>query len=73
ICHLPHQLHTPNRTDIAERCEQATAQSNFQKFGVREPVRISIGLTHTDRLENDPLQSLQWKADVAMYSAKRPS
>ncbi|USF87057.1 putative bifunctional diguanylate cyclase/phosphodiesterase [Candidatus Endoriftia persephone] len=58
---------------IAERCEQATAQSNFQKFGVREPVRISIGLTHTDRLENDPLQSLQWKADVAMYSAKRPS
>ncbi len=60
---------------IAERCEEAIADYPFHDFGIKEPVRISIGLALTDSEteEDSPLTSLQWQADIAMYTAKRPT
>ncbi|RDH92194.1 MAG: GGDEF-domain containing protein [endosymbiont of Seepiophila jonesi] len=60
---------------IAERCEEAIADYPFHDFGIKEPVRISIGLALTDSEteEDSPLTSLQWQADIAMYTAKRPA
>ena len=57
---------------IAERCHEKIIGHDFSKLGIREPMRISAGLAiaHIDDLED--LQTLQWKADVAMYRAKRP-
>ncbi len=60
---------------IAERCEEAIADCPFHDFGIKEPVRISIGLALTDSEteEDSPLTSLQRQADIAMYAAKRPA
>ncbi len=57
---------------IAERCQQSIADYPFKQFGVKEPIRISIGLAHANADMPGSLLSLQWQADVAMYSAKRP-
>jgi diguanylate cyclase (GGDEF)-like protein len=57
---------------IAERCHEKIVGHDFGKLGVREPLRISAGLA-TARIDDlDDLQTLQWKADVAMFRAKRP-
>jgi diguanylate cyclase (GGDEF)-like protein len=57
---------------IAERCHEKIVRHDFGKLGVREPMRISAGLASARVDDTDDLQTLQWKADVAMYSAKRP-
>jgi diguanylate cyclase (GGDEF)-like protein len=57
---------------IAERCHEKIVSHDFGKLGVREPLRISAGLASARVDDSDDLQALQWKADVAMYSAKRP-
>ncbi len=57
---------------IAERCLQAIATYPFEKLGVKEPVRVSIGLAQSNAQNPSSLLALQWQADVAMYSAKRP-
>ena len=57
---------------IAERCQQAIANHPFERLGIKEPVRISIGLSHANADTPVSLFSLQWQADVAMYTAKRP-
>jgi diguanylate cyclase (GGDEF)-like protein len=57
---------------IAERCHEKIVGYDFGKLGVREPLRISAGLA-TARVDDiEDLRNLQWKADVAMYQAKRP-
>lgn len=57
---------------IAERCHEAIVAYDFGRLGVREPLRVSAGLASV-RLDGsaDP-QTLQWKADAAMFRAKRP-
>ncbi|MCB1925141.1 MAG: EAL domain-containing protein [Gammaproteobacteria bacterium] len=62
----------PSALRIAERCHEKIVGYDFSKLGIREPMRISAGLAiaRVDDLED--LQTLQWKADVAMYQAKRP-
>jgi len=57
---------------IAERCEKAVSQYPFSEKGIREPVRISIGLSHAGEGKHEDLGRLQWQADIAMYSAKQP-
>ncbi len=57
---------------IAERCLQAIAGYPFHQLGIKEPVRVSIGLSHSSAETPCSLLALQWQADVAMYSAKRP-
>ena len=57
---------------IAERCHEKIVGHDFGKLGVREPLRICAGLANARIDDLDDLQTLQWKADVAMYRAKRP-
>jgi len=57
---------------IAERCREKIVGYDFAKLGIREPLRISAGLASARIDDLEDLQTLQWKADVAMYRAKRP-
>ena len=57
---------------IAERCHEKIVGYDFGRLGIREPLRISAGLAHARVDDLEDLQTLQWKADVAMYRAKRP-
>jgi len=57
---------------IATRCNKAIILYPFSDIGVQEPVRISIGLAHANGDEPELLKVLQWRADMAMYSAKQP-
>jgi diguanylate cyclase (GGDEF)-like protein len=57
---------------IAERCHERIVGYDFGMLGIREPLRISAGLAVARLDAGDELQSLQWKADTAMYQAKRP-
>ncbi len=57
---------------IAERCHEKISGYDFAKLGIREPLRISAGLAHARVDDLHDLQTLLWKADVAMYRAKRP-
>ncbi len=57
---------------IAERCQEHIRRFDFKSIGMREPVKVSIGLAHSDSGDEGPLRSLHWQADVAMYQAKRP-
>ncbi|MCW8827216.1 MAG: bifunctional diguanylate cyclase/phosphodiesterase [Gammaproteobacteria bacterium] len=57
---------------IASRCNESIISYPFIELGVQEPIRISIGLAHADGDEPELLKVLQWRADMAMYSAKQP-
>jgi diguanylate cyclase (GGDEF)-like protein len=57
---------------IAERCHEAIVAYDFKLLGVREPLRVSAGLASARFDGGADLQTLQWKADAAMYRAKRP-
>ncbi len=56
---------------IAERCLEHILAHNFRQYGLSEPVTISIGIA-VGRGEKLSLNELQKRADLAMYSAKRP-
>jgi diguanylate cyclase (GGDEF)-like protein len=57
---------------IAKQCHVMISQLSFEKIGILEPVRMSIGLANTSPKENSSIDTLQWKADVAIHFAKRP-
>lgn len=57
-------------TRVAERCIAAVNSYDFAAYGMREPVRISIGIAHSHDTASAEL--LHKHADVAMYHAKRP-
>ena len=57
---------------IATRCNEAIINYPFTDLGIQEPIRISIGLAHARGDEYELLKALQWRADLAMYSAKQP-
>jgi diguanylate cyclase (GGDEF)-like protein len=56
----------------AERCHEKIVGFDFAKLGIREPLRISAGLASARIDDVEDLQTLLWKADVAMFRAKRP-
>lgn len=56
---------------VAERCIDHVLGHDFRQFGMSEPVTISIGLALSEG-EGLTLRELQKRADLAMYTAKRP-
>lgn len=56
---------------VAERCVEHVANQDFRQFGLSEPTTISIGIA-LSRDEGIGLHELQKRADLAMYTAKRP-
>lgn len=58
--------------DVAKRCETAVDRQDFSGLGIREPIRMSVGIAHASGTEAEELATLQKQADVAMYHAKRP-
>jgi diguanylate cyclase (GGDEF)-like protein len=58
---------------IAERCLELLQEHDFGQYGLPEPVSISIGIAMShDCKQPFNLSELQKRADLAMYSAKRP-
>lgn len=56
----------------AERCVEAVSRHDFSSLGIKEPVRISVGIAHAEGNNKDALATLPKQADTAMYHAKRP-
>ena len=55
---------------VADRCINAVNEYDFAALGVKEPVRISIGIAHAhDAVSAEMLHA---HADISMYIAKRP-
>ena len=64
---------TPEQArQIADACITAVSAADFPALGIREPVRVSVGLSHTLATAYADLGELHWQADAAMYDAKRP-
>ena len=57
---------------LAKQCQIAISNYPFEKHGIMEPVRMSVGVAHTAPDDDSSLDSLQWQADVAVHFAKRP-
>lgn len=58
---------------VARRCQEAVRVFPFNRAGVREPVRISVGIAVARGTDEQELSGLQRHADLAMYRAKRTS
>jgi diguanylate cyclase (GGDEF)-like protein len=58
----------------AQRCRQAISDISFIKQGIKEPVRASIGIAHSNYNDTDTesISDLLWQADAAVYHAKKP-
>jgi len=63
---------TERARQVAERCMDYVLAHDFAAYGVKEPVRISVGISFLDAADDDALQRLLRQADIAMYYAKRP-
>src|SRR5512139_1054585 len=63
---------TERARQVAERCMEHVFRHDFTALGVKEPVRISVGIASLDAADDDALQRLHRQADIAMYHAKRP-
>lgn len=57
---------------LGERCLERLRRTDFSQFGVREPIKVSIGMAVAANNDEQSLLTLHWQADVAMYKAKRP-
>lgn len=58
--------------EVAERCIREVQNIDFNLIGIKEPVRVSVGVSYSSGEILDDLNALQWQADIAMYRAKRP-
>lgn len=56
---------------VATRCLERVLAHDFNQYGIEEPVRLSIGIAHSQ--PGVLLSELQKQADIAMYAAKRPT
>ncbi|MBD3617923.1 MAG: bifunctional diguanylate cyclase/phosphodiesterase [Chromatiales bacterium] len=57
---------------VAERCAERVKAHDFSALGIKEPVRLSIGVSLSAGGDGASLDALHWQADIAMYRAKRP-
>lgn len=57
---------------VGRRCIQEVMRHDFRRYGLLEPVRISVGLSFCADVRSTTLEQLQREADSAMYTAKRP-
>ncbi|MCS6786905.1 MAG: EAL domain-containing protein [Thiobacillaceae bacterium] len=55
---------------VAERCQEQVRRHDFSRYGITEPVTLSIGLAHGAAPLD--LTQLHRHADLAMYRAKQP-
>ncbi len=59
---------------VASRCEHEVANYPFgSELSIREPVRLSIGISPVTTDSHTPAKNLLRQADVAMYHSKRPA
>ncbi|MHB1085388.1 MAG: putative bifunctional diguanylate cyclase/phosphodiesterase [Thiobacillus sp.] len=63
---------TERAKEVAERCVEQVLRYDFTVYGVKEPVRVSVGIACLDTANDEALQLLHRQADIAMYFAKRP-
>jgi diguanylate cyclase (GGDEF)-like protein len=56
---------------VAERCIDHVLGEDFRQYGLSEPTTISIGIALSED-DGITLHELQKRADLAMYTAKRP-
>jgi diguanylate cyclase (GGDEF)-like protein len=61
----------PRAERVAERCIEHVLGQDFRQYGMNEPTTISIGIALSEG-EGVDLRELQKRADLAMYTAKRP-
>ncbi len=67
------QTHNPgDALNIANRCHNNIIKIDFSEQGIKEHVRASIGLAHSNTDDYHSISDLLWQADVAVYSAKKP-
>jgi diguanylate cyclase (GGDEF)-like protein len=64
--------HPRKAMQIAKQVQMAISRYPFDKLGILEPVRLSIGVAHTQPTDASSLTSLQLQANTAVYHAKRP-
>jgi diguanylate cyclase (GGDEF)-like protein len=57
---------------LAKQCHLAVTNHPFNKLGIHEPVRISIGMADTKIEQGNNINALHWQADIAIHFAKRP-
>lgn len=62
----------PGAMALAERCQAAVKAYPFNRLGIQEPVRVSIGIATVNARSEGEIDDLRWQADMAMYTAKRP-
>ena len=55
---------------IAVRCNEKIEEYTFSRLGIKEPVKVSIGLAHSQGNEVVNFSELHRQADLAMYHAK---
>lgn len=58
--------------EVAKRCIAAVRQHDFTLLGIKDPVRISVGIATTNELTTERMEVLPKQADMAMYYAKQP-
>ncbi|WP_124948604.1 putative bifunctional diguanylate cyclase/phosphodiesterase [Sulfuriferula thiophila] len=58
--------------DVAHRCVTAVGQYDFSVLGIKDPIRISVGIARSGELDQNRPEMLQKQADMAMYHAKLP-
>jgi diguanylate cyclase (GGDEF)-like protein len=56
---------------IANRCLKSIRNQRFDELGIKEPISISIGISHKSDDMVNSLEELPRQADIAMYHAKR--
>ncbi|QKT04821.1 EAL domain-containing protein [Ectothiorhodospiraceae bacterium 2226] len=58
---------------LAQRCLDEVRREDFCSYGIREPIKLSIGICEAAVEEVRGYSDLMRRADVAMYHAKRPN
>ncbi len=56
---------------VASRCVEAVASYAFSHLGIKETVKLSVGIAHAEGIDMANLSELPRQADMAMYHAKR--
>jgi diguanylate cyclase (GGDEF)-like protein len=64
--------HPRKAMQIAKQVHMAVSRYPFDKLGIREPLRLSMGIAHSLPSDSTSLANLQWQANTAIYHAKRP-
>jgi len=58
---------------LALRFQAELGRFDFKSLGIKEPVRLSIGIANAEGSQPHQLAQLHKQADIAMYQAKRPN